>query len=93
MDKDGMIGRGIWAWLEHRAYEARKYIPPHLIVRGENDVTNFHYLSKGQLDHPWSGIPRVYLFGDCYQLPPVGMKSIHSSKSAAKVLSSCFAGT
>eukprot|EP00957_Ditylum_brightwellii_P038566 2915080-Ditylum_brightwellii.AAC.1 len=32
-------------------------------------------------------------FGDCYQLPPVGMKSIQSSKPAVKVLSSDFIRT
>eukprot|EP00957_Ditylum_brightwellii_P036299 2748997-Ditylum_brightwellii.AAC.1 len=31
-DEDSMTGRGIWAWLEHRACETRKYIPPHLIL-------------------------------------------------------------
>eukprot|EP00957_Ditylum_brightwellii_P065634 4978162-Ditylum_brightwellii.AAC.1 len=57
MDEDSMVGRGIWAWPEHRVYEARKYISPNLIVRGQNDVTTFHCLSKEQLDHPWGGIP------------------------------------
>eukprot|EP00957_Ditylum_brightwellii_P153411 11676382-Ditylum_brightwellii.AAC.1 len=92
MDEDGMVGRGIWVWLEHRACEARKYISPILIVRGQNDVTGFHCLSIEQLDCPWGGIPYVYLFGDCYQSPPVGMNSIHGSKPAAKVLSSDFVG-
>eukprot|EP00957_Ditylum_brightwellii_P051415 3898329-Ditylum_brightwellii.AAC.1 len=93
MDEDSMVGRGIWAWLEHRACEARKYIPPHLTIREQNNVTNFQCLRKEQLDCPWGGMPCVYSFGGCFQLHLGSMKSIYSSKPAANVHTSGFVWT
>lgn len=37
-----------------------------------NDFLNFH---SGIYQCTWGGIPIIYSFGDCRQLPPVGMKS------------------
>eukprot|EP00957_Ditylum_brightwellii_P120757 9211084-Ditylum_brightwellii.AAC.1 len=39
-------------------------------------------VTQEQSIRPWGGITCVFSFGDCFQLPPVGMKGIHNLKPA-----------
>ena len=86
MDEDSMAGRPIWAWLEHRSQEGRRFLQ-----QSENTSPSL-YVSREQSIRPWGGIPCVFSFGDCFQLPPVGMKGIHSMKQADREDSSDFVG-
>eukprot|EP00957_Ditylum_brightwellii_P150290 11445538-Ditylum_brightwellii.AAC.1 len=47
---------------------------------------------RSQVNRPWGGIPCVFSFGDYFQLPPVGMKGIHSAKQSNSEDSSDFVG-
>ena len=41
---------------------------------------------------PWGGIPLVESFGDCHQIPPIGMKMIFDPSPASLPDSACANG-
>ena len=94
MDEDSMAGRPFWAWFRHRIEEGRT--PPIIQDhRAENhDLPNVHTFPfpPSVYERSWGGIPLVYSFGDCHQLPPVGMKAISDLKSIPKIHTSDFQG-
>ena len=80
MDEHSQCGRPFWAWLKNRHENLRR---PQLINDDENNVLideslNFP-LEQVVYERPWGGIPFIYSFGDCCQLPPVCMKSLYDN--------------
>ena len=39
-------------------------------------------LKREVFNRPWGGIPFIYSFGDCAQLPPVMMTALYDEKAA-----------
>ena len=39
-------------------------------------------LKREVFNRPWGGIPFIYSFGDCAQLPPVMMTALYDDKTA-----------
>ena len=39
-------------------------------------------LKREVFNRPWGGIPFIYSFGDCAQLPPVMMTALYDDKKA-----------
>ena len=78
MGEDSMTGRPLWAWFRHRI-EERRTLPIIEADRAENDDlpnTDDVPFPSSICEISWGSIPLVYSFGDCHQLPPVGMKPI-----------------
>ena len=78
MDEHSQTGRPFWAWLKNRHEYFRR---PQIIRNEDNHIIideslNFP-LSPEIYNRPWGGIPFIYSFGDCCQLPPVKMKAIY----------------
>ena len=72
-DEHSMDPRAAWAWIE-----ARTRVGRHRTVLGDpnNPFEKFSF-------RPFGGLPFVFSFGDCQQLPPVGNKS-HFDPTATK---------
>lgn len=71
-DEHSMDPRSSWAWLEDRIRTARHRNTVNEthdnIVFDNYDFSKFGY-------RPWGGIPFVFSFGDCHQLPSVSSKT------------------
>lgn len=82
-DEHSQAGRPFWAWFKYRHEELRR--PRTLLDNGNNVVrdksSNFP-LSEAMYSRPWGGIPFIYSFGDCSQLPPVMMKAIYDDSES-----------
>eukprot|EP00957_Ditylum_brightwellii_P082672 6286557-Ditylum_brightwellii.AAC.1 len=63
-----MAGRPILAWFEHRSQEGRRF------RQQSGNTSPSLYTTREQSIRPWGDIPCVFSFGNCFQLPPVGMK-------------------
>lgn len=78
-DEHSMDGRPTWAWMKHRHEELRR--PMDVLDDDGNivgqDETGNSLLTPDVYMRPWGGIPFVYSFGDCGQLPPVMMKGMY----------------
>ena len=83
MDEHSMAGRPYWAWLKHRHEELRQ---PKVVLDWEENILFREDSMVSPILHnrPHGGIPFIYSFGDCAQLPPVLMKSMYD-QSRAKV--------
>ena len=81
-DEHSMKGRPIWGWSRHRYEELRR---PSVVMDNEQNIvhTDDICLSPEVYSRPWGGLPFLYSFGHCGQLPPVLMKSMYD-KSPAK---------
>ena len=67
-DEHSMDPRAAWAWVEARTRLARHRV-------NLDDPNNPHNTFEQISFRPFGGIPFVFSFGDCQQLPPVGNKS------------------
>ena len=80
MDEHSQAGRPFWSWFKLRHEEFRR--PAQLTDDAMNTIfdesINFN-LPIEIYNRPWGGIPFIYSFGDCSQLPPVMMKSFKLS--------------
>ena len=80
MDEHSQAGRPFWAWFKHRHEQLRR---PQIILDDNGNIVfdeNDDFpLADEIFERPWGGIPFIYSFGDCCQLPPVKMKSIIDS--------------
>ena len=88
MDEHSMAGRPYWAWLKHRHEELRR---PVSVLDAEcntvyEDTVN---LQPEIYNRPWGGIPLIYSFGDCAQLPPVLMKALYDKQPAKAGTADC----
>ena len=81
MDEHSQSRRPSWAWLKHRHEEYRR---PTVIRDKEENVihTETVDLKREVFNRPWGGIPFIYSFGDCAQLPPVMMTALYDDKKA-----------
>ena len=72
-DEHSMKGRPIWGWSRHRFEELRR---PSVVMNKEQNVVHVDDVSLAPEVHsrPWGGLPFLYSFGHCGQLPPVKMK-------------------
>ena len=87
MDEDSMAGRPFWAWFKHRLEQARG---PTLIENDGNgesmsQVAVMYPIPDDLYNRAWGGVPIVCSFGDCHQLPPVGMKASSNLKTPPKL--------
>ena len=77
MDEHSQAGRPFWSWFKLHHEEFRR--PAQLTDDAMNTIfdesINFN-LPIQTYNCPWGGIPFIYFFGDCSQLPPVMMKSL-----------------
>jgi len=75
MDEHSQAGRPFWSWFKLHHEEFRR--PAQLTDDAMNTIfdesINFN-LPIQTYNCPWGGIPFIYFFGDCSQLPPVMMK-------------------
>ena len=82
MDEHSQTGRPFWAWLKNRHEYLRR---PQIIRNKENDIIldeNLNFPLEAEISkRPWGGIPLIYSFGDCFQLPPVKMKAIYDNSA------------
>ena len=76
-----MKGRPIWGWSRHRFEELRR---PSVVMNKEQNVVHVDDVSLAPevYSRPWGGLPFLYSFGHCGQLPPVKMKSMYDKSSA-----------
>ena len=81
MDEHSQSGRPYWAWLKHRHEEYRR---PTMILDKEENVIHTEEvdLKPAVYKRAWGGIPFIYSFGDCAQLPPVMMTALYDEKPA-----------
>ena len=81
MDEHSQSGRPYWAWLKHRHEEYRR---PTIIRDKEENLIHSEEvdLKPAVYKRPWGGIPFIYSFGDCAQLPPVMMTALYDEKPA-----------
>ena len=78
----------LWGWFKHRLKEARSNVDDDNSNMGHHsDIFNFH---SGIFQRIWGGVPIIYPFGDCHQLPPVGMKSISDMSTYPRINTSDF---
>ena len=88
MDEHSMAGRPYWAWLKHRHEELRR--PVSVLDEEYNTVYEDTVdLSPEIYNRPWGGIPLIYSFGDCAQLPPVLMKPLYDKQPAKAGTADC----
>ena len=80
-DKHSMKGRPLWGWSKHRCEELRR---PCVVMDKEENIIHKEDISltKDVYNRPWGGIPFLYSFGHCGQLPPVMMKAMYDKSSA-----------
>jgi len=88
MDEDSMSGRPFWGWFKHRLEEARSSVDDNnRNMEHHSDILNFNYEI---FQRSWGGIPVIYSFGDCHQLPPVTMKPISDMSTRPRINTSDF---
>ena len=89
MDEHSMAGRPYWAWLKHRHEELRR---PVSVLDNECNTVYEDRVSLPQeiYSRPWGGIPLIYSFGDCGQLPPVLMKPLYDQQPAKAGTADCL---
>ena len=81
MDEHSQSIRPYWTWLKHRHEEYRR--PTVIRDKEENIIhTETVDLKREVFNRPWGGIPFIYSFGDCAQLPPVMMTALYDDKTA-----------
>ena len=82
MDEHSQAGRPFWAWFKHRHEQLRR---PQTVLDDNGNVIfdeNDNFPLENEIfERPWGGIPFIYSFGDCCQLPPVKMKSIFDNSN------------
>ena len=77
-DESSMEGRPIFAWRESRMRSSRSpYIHPDSTDEEEYDLIQAHPIPPEVYGRPYGGVPIVSIYGDCNQLPPIGMKALH----------------
>ena len=74
MGEDSMAGRHFWSWFKHRVEESRSSSNENEIPLDE--LNNGYLFNLYIYECTWGGIHIDYSFGDCHQLPHVGMKPI-----------------
>ena len=83
MDDHSQTGRPFWAWLKNRHEYLRRL---QLITNDDNQIVvderKKFPLPEEVYSQPWGGIPFVYSFGDCCQLPPMLMKALYDDSDA-----------
>ena len=89
-----MSSRPLWGWFKHRLEEARCNVDmtnsdDNRTIAHHSDLLNFH---SGIFQRTWGGVPIIYSFGDCHQLPPVRMKPISDMSTRPKMNTSDFQG-
>ena len=81
MNEHSQSGRLYLAWLKHRHEEYRR--PSVIQDREENIIhTETVDLKREVFNRPWGGIPFIYSFGYCAQIPPVMMTALYDDKKA-----------
>ena len=90
-----MSSRLFWGWFKHRLEGARcgggDVLNPDLNSNNDHHINTLHYHSD-IFKRTWGGVPIVYSFGDCHQLPPVGMEVISNISTRPKLNTSDFHG-
>jgi hypothetical protein len=89
-DEHSMDPRASWAWLEDRCRTACSRRNGST-VQAANDGEAFDFSRFG--NRPWGGIPFVFSFGDCHQLPSVCSKThFDPTPSCGEANSACGRG-
>ena len=87
MDEDSMVGRTTFAWISHRIEEGRQGAYDMAVQKDETPPYT-HELSR----RPFGGVPVVYSYGDCHQLPPVGEIALDSKNEPRDATSADASG-
>ena len=95
MDEDSMVGRSFWGWFVRRVEDARgRFLlseQQKAELRTGGNIAP-QYFNDLIYERCWGDIPLIYYFGDCRQLPPIGMKPISDLNSIPKIGSSDLQG-
>ena len=86
-----MVGRSFWGWFVRRVEDARgRFLlseQQKAELRTGGNIAP-QYFNDLIYERCWGDIPLIYYFGDCRQLPPIGMKPISDLNSIPKIGSS-----
>jgi hypothetical protein len=103
MDEESMTGRPNFAWIRHRTEEMRRMVSlPSSDQSNDDDdgaaasgsfLHSVHPpIPRAVTDRHFGGIPIVETYGDCHQIPPVGMKLVMDMAPATSPDSACASG-